>query len=409
MATARLSQNIVIKNTNLHVSKCQVVAGSLVAVNKLALRFSCICLALAGLVFSALLQANEAPVAQEQGDKSLAGDLQLRAETSELKLITAPEQEDMPIKLQPLLPVVDSLGLEVTDNNDWVGWMASKRHAFSRGFTSMADSIDRFFAGTERIQALDNESYFKLTLGGTRFKAGRFVLSNRVKIKLDLPGTQHKWKLVFTSDDEQDRGLAEQASEIPLEQELIADSGATGAFRYVLNEYKSWRLDVDLGIKTPFPVDPFVRLRARRPFDLDNGWRARLGQQFYYYHHRLFVSDSSLAFEKALSDKYFVRNTLRAKFTDDENDWEFSETLSTYHILNQDYVIDYNVGLVAFSQPSPKIDTLFINTKLRKRLYEDWLFIDFQPGISFPRDNNYKLSPSFGIRLEVLLCHNSKF
>lgn len=391
MARARLSQNIVTNATNALVSALYSLLGSLLSAQKVLLClviFSCFTSALNAEEIMAVDEVLELePAAQDLGPLQLSPETKSDAQTE-----------------------LDDAGLvaEQPEAEPWWGWLVGRRYAFSRGFTSMAESIDRFFAGTEQLPALENESYFKLTLGGTQFKAGRFVFANRVKIKLDLPGTQHKWKLVFSSDDEQDRDLAEQVSEVATEQELIADSGATGAFRYVISEYKRWKLDTDLGIKTPFPVDPFIRLRARRSFDLDNAWKARLSQQFYYYHRRHFISDTRYSVEKALTQEYFVRNTLRARFNDAEDNWEFAETLSTYHILNEDYVIDYNVGVVAFSQPDPKVDTFFINTKLRRRLYEDWLFVDFQPGISFPRENDYKISPSFGIRLEVLLCHNSK-
>lgn len=286
-------------------------------------------------------------------------------------------------------------------------WLVERRNAFSRGFSSVAKSIDRFLSGADKetVEALDNKSYLRLTLGGTQFKGGRFVEHNKLRLKLDLPGTEHRWKLIFSSEDEQDSSVSEQTTGVFENDRIIGDKNTTGAFRYMLAEYKRWKFDADLGLKTPFPVDPFVRLRAKRSMTLNNNWHARFGQRLYYYHRRQFISDTYLHFDKPLSEQYTLRHNLRARFTDKMNTWEASETVTLTHYLNSRYTLDYSLGAIALSQPGPRLNTIFTYLKLRHRLYKDWLFISFQPGLNFFREDHYKLSPSFGLQLELLLSN----
>lgn len=290
------------------------------------------------------------------------------------------------------------------ESSTWL-WLVEKRDAFSQGFSKTTEAIDRFFSGIEAVDSFENESYLRLTLGGTQFKAGRFVGHNKLKLKLDLPGTEHRWKLIFSSEDEQDSSVAEQATGVLENERLIGDKNTTGAFRYMLSEYKRWKFDADLGLKTPFPIDPFIRLRARRSIAMNDNWRADFGQKLYYYHRRQFILDTYLYFAKPLSKQYVLRHNLRARFTDRINTWEMSETVMLTHYLNSRYTLNYSAGAIALSQPGPRLTTVFAYINIRQRLYKDWMFISFQPGLNFYREDDYKLSPSFGLRLELLLSN----
>jgi hypothetical protein len=135
---------------------------------------------------------------------------------------------------------------------------------------------------------------------------------------------------------------------------------------------------------------------------LGEKWRSKLSQSYYQYRRAGFVNRTSLSFDRAISENYFFRDSMQAIFTDRDDTWEFSQTLSTYHILDERNVIDYRLGLVASNRPSVRVTNYYISTQLRRLLYKDWFFMDLRPAISFPRDDHFKANPSFTIRFQVV-------
>lgn len=281
-------------------------------------------------------------------------------------------------------------------------WFISVRDSWSGDLNAMATSVDRFFAG-DNVQERYNKTYGKIGFAQVFQKRGEHITNNRLRLHLDLPNTEHRWKLIFETDRLEDQSLLQQQTDVPLDDVKISDDeGTSGALRFVFNEYKRWKLDADLGLKTPLPLDPFIRLQARRKKDLGAFWRVKFGQTFYQYGRLGFVNRTRLSFERAISDDYFLRNTLQARFVDKDNNWEFSETLSTFHILDEKHVMDYAVGVVAQSEPLTQVTNYYISAKLRKLLYKKWFYLDIQPVLAFPRSDDFKLNPSIMFRIEVV-------
>lgn len=281
-------------------------------------------------------------------------------------------------------------------------WLISVRNSWSGDLNAVATSVDRFFAG-DNSKEYANKTYGKITFGQVFQKSGEHLTNNRLKLHLDLPNTEHRWKLVFETDRVEDQSLEQQQTNVPIDDIKISDDeGSSGALRFVFDEYKRWNFDVDLGLKTPFPLDPFVRLQAKRKEDLGPFWRAKFTQTWYQYGRFGFVNLTRLSFERAISDDYFLRNTLQARFIDQENNWQFSQTLSTFHILDEKHVMDYAFGISGESQPIPRVTNYYVSAKLRKLLYKKWFYLDIKPVFAFPRKDDFKFNPSILFQVEVL-------
>ncbi len=284
-----------------------------------------------------------------------------------------------------------------------VEWLVGTRDLLSKNISEMAENMDRFFAG-EAAEQLVNGSYIRLSLSQRFDRGGKLTSKQKLKLKLDLPYTESRLKLVFETDPQDtDSLLDKNRDSIPTEDVRLGDdSGLSGAFQFLLSERYKWRTSLDAGLRTPLPLDPFIRLRFRRTHRINEQWQMRIRQKFYYFDDDGFGERTQLFFERPITDSYFFRAKSEAQFSDQENRFEFAEVISTFHILDDEHVIDYSVGVLGESQPVPRTSAYFIQTTLRKKLYRNWLYVSFTPDFYFQREENFSLTTSFTLRLDLI-------
>ncbi len=328
------------------------------------------------------------PVLKESGLKE-RGEAPGKAE-EEVREDVAPNLVDFGVDI---MEVTIGQGLE---------FMEGTRKIVSRNVRGAAIGLDSFLSGAD-AEELVNGSYVKIDVTETLEKAGNNYAKQKVKLKLDLPTTEQRLKFVFESDAEDTDSLEEQNRELPSEEVRITDeSSSTGALRFLLAEKLNWRINLDAGVRNN-PIDPFIRLNARRKTALDEQWRMRFKQSFYYFDDDGFGETSRLYFERAITESYFFRNKMEAQYQDEDNRFEFAEVLSTHHLIDDRHSIDYAIGILGESQPVPRTTSYFIRTSYRYRLYRNWIFLTLMPDISFPRSEGFELYPSFTARLQFIL------
>jgi hypothetical protein len=62
----------------------------------------------------------------------------------------------------------------------------------------------------------------------------------------------------------------------------------------------------------------------------------------------------------------------------------------------------YQASVIGVSNPQYQVMDYVAFILYRYRLHKDWMFLELSPQLHFPRERNYKLSPTFSMRLEML-------
>lgn len=282
-------------------------------------------------------------------------------------------------------------------------WLVDKRDYFSKNLVGAARGMDRFFS-REQAEEQRNGTNFQFTMGHTLSKGGTLTPKQKVKLRLDLPSTEDRLKLVFESDPDDTDSLSDKNQELQGSdlQETTGDSDTSAALRFLLNSYHKWRVDLDVGVRTPLPLNTFVRLRGKRTHQLDENWRARMRQTAYYFHHGGFSELSQLTFERKLKGANLFRNRYEAQFKDELNKFEFAVITSTLHVVNDRNALEYSLGILGESQPTQRTTNYYLRQNWRHRLYRDWLFFSVVPELAFPRDDGFRPNPSLTIKLDVI-------
>lgn len=270
-------------------------------------------------------------------------------------------------------------------------WLIDKRDEWSKDFTSLASTIDRFFAGEESLE--ENESYIRLRAGAIWSRGGDIGSDSDIKAKLDLPGSKRRWKLLFESDPDEFSDLETQTRSTPTANRQFTDTeGSTSALRFVVDEKSKWKKDLDIGVRGSTPLDPFARYQLRRNFKLEDDWTLYFKESVYIFNSDGWGQKTTFSFEKLITEDYLWRNRIETKFKDEENKLQTAFVMSTLHVLDDWRAIDYAVGVIVSNRPVSQTTTYFINTTYRKRLYKDWLFFDIRPELAFSR--GYKDYPN---------------
>ena len=216
--------------------------------------------------------------------------------------------------------------------------------------------------------------------------------------------------MVFESNPEEAETLDEQILDLKLENQNLGDNDAPlTALRYLLTEGKRWKIDWGNGVRGPFPLNPFTRLKLQRKQKHGDFWESRLSQRYYYFQDDGFGHKTKFRIGRPVAASYFIHNITQAQWKDEDNRWEFANTVSAIHVLNKRAAIDYNLGWIGENKPVIRTALWYLSTTYRYMAYKDWLFFEATPNLSFLKDDNFKLKPAITFKLELLFTDKQRY
>lgn len=272
------------------------------------------------------------------------------------------------------------------------------QQAISSRLKRYTQGIDNFFTD-DSVFSDETGSYLRLRLESNWPEGSGMSFKGRVSLKLRLPKTQKKLKLVVSSDvDEQKSALERETGEI-----TTRDDNQRGLFTGIEKDTQrgSWKLRPSIGIKIRSPLDWYARVRASRQWLFDK-WIMNFNQSFYWFDSTGYGADSTLRWDRGISDKFLFRSESFLRYTDLLDYYEMSQTFSIIHTLSHKRAITYKVG--AFGQtedPAVHATTYLLNALYRNNIHKDYLFLDIQPQILFEKDNDFKGRLELFVRLEI--------
>src|SRR3569832_2727039 len=142
--------------------------------------------------------------------------------------------------------------------------------AVSHSLESMARNIDAFFAADQTFEE-STRSYARVRIDTKLDNDLQIGFDGAVRVKIDLPRTARKLKLLIESDATTRTGVPDRLDATPLDVVRRQD--------YLLsiervNEVNKWDVRPATGNKQRRKPDPNLRLRATRYHDL-SGWLMR--------------------------------------------------------------------------------------------------------------------------------------
>jgi len=277
-------------------------------------------------------------------------------------------------------------------------------------FTGMCKTVrwfDRLFG---KDKPFDDQRFGgKVVIGFKETERDGFDPKLRVRIKSKLPNASKRMNAFIGRVDE---------------DEFIADSNqrpdglANTAVRRNTVDESEWLIglgysdpknikkgfDYSIGAKISSGLNPFAKVRYRYNFKMPETHFLRATQTLFWRNDDGYGTTSNLNYSYVHSYADIFEWGISAKFTEDEDQWEWITSPSWFHRLQNGHGILARAYIRGEEENSESIPEYGVSFTYRRPFLRDWLFLEaaiqhewIQDRANEPRDQSF----GFGLQLEM--------
>ncbi|RFA30425.1 hypothetical protein CAI21_04940 [Alkalilimnicola ehrlichii] len=296
-------------------------------------------------------------------------------------------------------PVVGAAWLDNRERPDTAEVVDKVHRQVATEVVVLGRQLDSLF-GHDEFPADDAGSL--LRLGGTVLVGeGDEDFQSLARFRLAVPRTEQRWNIFLESETEdlfdgrRHDGRGETGRGRPREQ------GAVAGLQFLHDFAEVWNFDVDLGVRVRWPLDPYTRVRVRRSFPLAT-WELRLGQSLFWYERTGSGTSSEMRWQREVGTGRLLRSLSEITWLDREQQFYYKQDLLVSQRLQADRGVVYQVGVRGESEPNHQVDHYFVNARLRRNVWRQWLFVELQPELMFARENDFAVERRVFVTLEAV-------
>ncbi|MDP5293082.1 hypothetical protein Q9290_12415 [Oceanimonas sp. CHS3-5] len=295
------------------------------------------------------------------------------------------------------------------DDTDLPHWAVDKITPMHDRVTNWLDNnarnIDNFF-GTDDSLTMENGSYMRFSQEFSWHERDRYDWDTALRVKLDLPTTKERLRILIESDPEETQGtLAEQGANTARSNNNFRTEDFLLGLRRLSDRDKRehWRFDAGAGIKVKLPLDPYVRFTGERQWQLNDGpWVLDSWSRASWFNEEGYSVRSRWDLGRPLSDIYHLRFITNVQWQEEVDTLEYSEGIELNQLLGTRSAIRYAAVAVGRSASDPRLYDYYLLSQYRRNLHREILFVDFIPEVHFPREQNYDAEFGVTLRFELL-------
>jgi hypothetical protein len=253
----------------------------------------------------------------------------------------------------------------------------------SIGVEATARRVDSFFAD-DRFYADSTETYASLGARGTWESSSDDDYVARVRVRLDLPGTEERLRFFIEGGDPEDNDVG-GATSIP---RAFDDPDYNVGLEAQLEDTGQWDIRPAVGITSGSPVDVFVRLRATRYEQLGN-WLMRFSAGVAEYVDDGTEAQTRIDFDREIHDRLLFRSGLKARYRDSKDHIDVTQQFNLFQKVGNRTAVAYGAGVRFDDDPDWEVDQYFAQVRFRVRTYKKWLYLEATPEIVFREDDDF--------------------
>jgi hypothetical protein len=305
-------------------------------------------------------------------------------------------------------PVLESVAPEtiiaapppVTPVPDVFDPIESARDYLSGKFTRFASYVDSYFGGNQHFQER-NPSVMFVNLSRASGYGGLDKYDLAASVNLRLPISEGQFRLLVETDPQRNLEDEPVKSSTVMNAKPATRKSIALAARYALEAKNGWSFRSDVGIKFPFPAQPFVRAKVGYSTPIED-WRLTLGETVYWFSKDGVGDTTQIDMERQIDPLILFRSTSIAIWLKDKQNFDLSQSFSFYHTVSDRTSLIYQLSMFGISDPKPQMTDTVLLVFYRYRLHQKWLFFEITPQLHFPNANNYAVSPALSMRLQIL-------
>lgn len=291
---------------------------------------------------------------------------------------------------------------EVLDNMESLA--DSAHRATNRGFNKFVLSVDDFFSDGESAEE-ENRSRARLRFDVVRAADEDPELKARIKLRLVLPRTEQRLRLLI-SNDEPDTDS--RANDTGLEAET--DEQTFGiALRFVRSFTDIVKLKFDIGTRNrDGRIQVFGRINASNKTILKYGWEQRISNNLFLFSSSGFQNRFRVDYRRPFTDQpnIFFRSVASAEAREGRRGVNINETLGFYIDVSERTALAFEALYDFNTVRDDEFDTHYLGSEYRIRfrqsVWREWFFYEIWPTVSFPASTNYQQEYGGLVRVEFL-------
>lgn len=303
----------------------------------------------------------------------------------------------------PAIAVADDLDPEETNLIDDV------HERVSTGFSDLIGSFDNFFSNAEDSRQL-NRSWMRLRVETSKFESDDIKGRINAKLKLVLPNTEQRVRLLVSTEEEDTRDPDAQTSSDQAIANADNDGNLSLALRFLQSVRDTNSLQFDVGARIrDGKAQAFGRINAFKEVSPWPDSRINLTNNLWYFSSSGYENNLRLAYEKPLDqwqDALFLSST-QLSVKEGRKGAVIGQSLGLYKNWNErTFTALELLGSVrtADSVSAPEhFRAAQIRLRLRQNIFRPWFYYEIWPRVRWPAENGYR--GVFGVlaRVEVVV------
>ncbi len=256
----------------------------------------------------------------------------------------------------------------------------------SRTFSGPAVWFDSFF-GDERIVEENLPGTFVRWRNMLRWPEDAPVIGRSfLQASLRLPKLKKKLRLIITGEQEDEQSADSAAAQV----DTASSTQKTGTqsdvgLRYELVEKRESKFDVGAGIRLRH-LQTFARARYLYTHPLSASLFLRFSETAYLWEDDGFIETTRLDLERSLTKSTLVRFSNSIIYTEAGQGLLWTPGMSLFHQLTPKDAVSLDISANYVTRPETDWVNFRVGARYRKNFYRPWLFFEFEPEITWPRD-----------------------
>jgi len=285
------------------------------------------------------------------------------------------------------------------------GWVDRTHSRVERDLFETVVWFDRFF-GDERMDVTERPESFLRWMNDLRWdEEEHFSFRSTVRASLRLPRLKKRWRLVVSGETRGDPNAV--TPEDPGNPGLDVGSRVrTGSTELVYDLLRTPRstLDVGAGVRVKIPPDAFVRTRFQHARPVGISTLGRFTATAYWDARDGPGESNQVDLERWLAPPTLLRWSNSLGIAEKSNGWTWGTELSLLHKLSPKSAVTFAGGVSGSTRPAWIAQNHRVLVRYRRNVYREWLFLEGEPDIHWPRKEDGSRKPVWGatLRAEIL-------
>ena len=294
---------------------------------------------------------------------------------------------------------LENILLECDKEKRFFSFLDKTQKSISSRVEKFAKSVDKFFSD-DKVYYDRSGSYLRIRADAIWSEGGDIGYDTDIRFKLRIPHSQKKLKFFLET------GADERPDEVLIQPEsklisAVREEDYFSGFQITLGEEHDWQFKPSVGLHLGSEIYPYAKIRLKKRFASTN-WSINLHETPFWFDNEIgWGFDSYFEVNRKTSKNSLFRAATFARWTNEPDQFEMSQTFTMFHILSKRDALSYYAGVYGISEPTVFAEHYLLGATYRQNIHEDYLFLDIIPQIRYQKINDFHAEYQLTFRVEM--------